>query len=85
LKIEEIKTKNDSFFIEENVTLKTYGSKISKKLEVFYNPKMKLNRDISHLVLYSYFKDFKKKINFCDPMCASGIREIRFLKNEKII
>ena len=39
---------------------------------------MKLNRDISLLVIDSYFS---KRIRFCDPMLASGIREIRFLKS----
>jgi tRNA (guanine26-N2/guanine27-N2)-dimethyltransferase len=64
--------------IEEDVKITSYGDDISKKLTVFYNPVMKMNRDISLLVINSYFKD--KKIKFCDPMAASGIREIRFLK-----
>ena len=62
---------------EENARIPTYGNKITKKLEVFFNPEMKLNRDISLLVINSYFD---KPIKFCDPMVASGIREIRFLK-----
>ncbi len=73
--------------IEEGVEIQTFGEKISKELSVFYNPKMKLNRDISILVIQSYFN---KKISYCDPLCASGIRELRFLKTipnsfEKII
>lgn len=68
----------DSYFFEEGVKIPHFKDKISKKLDVFYNPLMKLNRDISLLVIKSYFKD--KKIVFCDPMAASGIREIRFLK-----
>lgn len=67
-----------SYFFEEGVKIPHFEDKISKKLDVFYNPLMKLNRDISLLVIKSYFKD--KKIVFCDPMAASGIREIRFLK-----
>lgn len=63
---------------EENIFIPSYGSKISKELKVFYNPIMKLNRDISLLVIQTYFKN--KQINFCDPMAASGIRELRFLK-----
>lgn len=62
---------------EEGVKIKSYGSKITKELTVFYNPLMKLNRDVSLLVIKSYFE---KPIKFCDPMVASGIREIRFLK-----
>lgn len=63
---------------EEGVKIKSYGDKISKKLNVFYNPKMKINRDISLLVIDSYFTE--KKIVYCDPMAASGIRQLRFLK-----
>ncbi|MCA9496166.1 MAG: hypothetical protein KC589_04445 [Nanoarchaeota archaeon] len=70
---------NSTTIIEENISIKTYGNKISKELTVFYNPQMKLNRDISLLVLKTYFNNFKA-IKFCDPMAASGIRELRFLK-----
>jgi len=75
-------SKKKDLVCEEGVYIKQYGTKISKELKVFYNPVMKLNRDISLLVIKSYFKDKEKKggIVFCDPMVASGIREIRFLK-----
>ena len=62
---------------EENIEITNYGDKISKELKVFYNPVMKLNRDISLLLIKSYFNE---PILFCDPMIATGIREIRFLK-----
>lgn len=66
---------------EEGITIKSYGEDITKELEVFYNPIMKINRDISLLVIKSYFETInKKQIKFCDPMSASGIRELRFLK-----
>jgi tRNA (guanine26-N2/guanine27-N2)-dimethyltransferase len=72
----------DNLIFEEDVKIKKYGDKISKKLDVFYNPVMKLNRDVSLLVIKTYFEQINpKKIKFCDPMGASGIREIRFLKN----
>jgi tRNA (guanine26-N2/guanine27-N2)-dimethyltransferase len=61
---------------EEGVKIRKYGEKITKKNTVFYNPIMKLNRDLSLLVISNYFD---KKIKYCDPMVASGIREIRFL------
>ena len=64
--------------VEEDVVIKSYGEDISKKLDVFYNPEMKVNRDVSLLLIKSYFD---KNIKFCDPMAASGIREIRFLKS----
>jgi len=39
------------FIEEEGVKIYSYGEKISKELTVFYNPIMKLNRDISLLVI----------------------------------
>lgn len=50
--------------------------KISKKLPVFYNPAMKLNRDISVLILGALNK---KDMQICLPLAGSGIRGIRFL------
>ncbi len=44
--------------------------------EVFYNPKMALNRDIGVLFVRSYFRE--KSIRICDPMTASGVRAIRY-------
>ncbi len=51
--------------------------KISKKLPVFYNPVMKLNRDISVLLLDSIEN---KKMQIGLSLSATGIRGIRFLK-----
>ena len=51
--------------------------KISKKMEVFYNPVMSLNRDISVLLLDSLDKN---NMQIADPLAASGVRSIRFLK-----
>jgi len=50
--------------------------KISKEMDVFYNPVMKFNRDISVLLLNSIDKN---KLNIADPLAGSGIRSIRFL------
>jgi tRNA (guanine26-N2/guanine27-N2)-dimethyltransferase len=50
--------------------------KVSKRLEVFYNPVMKLNRDVSILLLNSLGK---KGMQIADPLAGSGIRAIRFL------
>lgn len=51
--------------------------KTSSKMEVFYNPTMSLNRDISILLLNSINK---KNLQIADPLAASGVRSIRFLK-----
>lgn len=53
-------------------------SKISKKLPVFYNPIMKLNRDITILLLKQF-----PPISLCDILSGSGIRAIRFAKELK--
>ncbi|RMF55665.1 hypothetical protein D6745_01565 [Candidatus Woesearchaeota archaeon] len=50
---------------------------ISKKLAVFYNPVMKLNRDLSIILLDSLTKNH---LNVGLPLAGSGIRGIRFLK-----
>ena len=51
--------------------------KISKELPVFYNPIMKMNRDISILLLNALDK---KGMILADPLAGSGVRAIRFLK-----
>ena len=53
------------------------AKKISKGMEVFYNPVMSLNRDISVLLLNSMNK---KNMQIADPLAATGVRSIRFLK-----
>ncbi|MAG72176.1 MAG: hypothetical protein CL471_18080 [Acidobacteria bacterium] len=52
--------------------------KISKKLPVFYNPIMKLNRDMTILLLRQF-----PAMNLCDPLAGTGIRAIRFAKELK--
>ncbi|MBI2656663.1 hypothetical protein HYX03_02905 [Candidatus Woesearchaeota archaeon] len=44
---------------------------------VFYNPAMSLNRDISILLLNSINKN---NLQIADPLAATGVRSIRFLK-----
>lgn len=52
------------------------NGKISKQLEVFYNPVMKFNRDVSVLLLNNCgIKD----IQTADIMAGSGVRSLRFL------
>ena len=55
---------------------KDINGKISKELDVFYNPVMKFNRDVSVLLLNTAgVKDFQ----IADIMAGSGVRSIRFL------
>ncbi len=55
-------------------------TKISKKLEVFYNPVMKLNRDLTVLLLDSVPN---KSMNIADAMAGTGVRAIRIMKETK--
>ena len=52
------------------------GKVISKKLPVFYNPDMKLNRDICVLLL----KSLPLELRIADILAGTGIRSIRLLK-----
>ncbi len=53
------------------------AEKISKEMGVFYNPVMSLNRDVSVLLLRSISKNY---LQIADPLAATGVRSIRFLK-----
>ncbi len=56
------------------------SGRVTRKMPVFYNPAMKLNRDISVLLLKS-IKGAELKI--ADPLAASGVRAIRFINELK--
>jgi len=53
-----------------------HAGKPTKKLAVFYNPAMKLNRDIAVLLLNSVQN---KNMQIADPLAATGVRAARFL------
>jgi len=59
---------------------KDKDGKISKELEVFYNPVMRFNRDVSILLLNNCGL---KDMQIADIMAGSGVRSIRFLKELK--
>ncbi len=69
-----------SYITEGKAKVIVYKGKISKKLPVFYNLVMELNRTISILLLNSINK---KNMQIALPLAASGIRGIRFLKELK--
>ena len=47
------------------------------KAPVFYNPVMRLNRDLAVLALQAYQKMVDRKISVCEPLTGCGIRGIR--------
>ena len=55
---------------------KDKDGKISRELDVFYNPLMKFNRDVSVLLLNN---SGLKNIQLAEIMAGSGVRSIRFL------
>ena len=57
------------------------GGKIKKSDEVFYNPVMKFNRDLSVLVLNAFSDVFGGTgLVVVDGLSASGVRGLRYLK-----
>lgn len=47
-------------------------------LPVFYNPRMRLNRDLSVIFLSTYLKNHQIGI-MCEPLTGSGVRTLRYL------
>ncbi|HIQ31476.1 MAG TPA: tRNA (guanine(10)-N(2))-dimethyltransferase, partial [Aquifex aeolicus] len=54
--------------------------KVSSSMTVFYNPKMRVNRDLAVLGLRYLRGELGEPLKVADPLAASGIRAIRFLK-----
>jgi tRNA (guanine26-N2/guanine27-N2)-dimethyltransferase len=48
------------------------------KAPVFYNPSMKMNRDLAVLVLQAYQKMVERELTVCEPLAGCGVRGIRF-------
>ena len=71
-----------SLFTEHSITLNLElpVKDVHKQMEVFYNPVMASNRNIAILLLNSLPH---QKMNLADPLAASGIRSLRFLKELK--
>ncbi|NHI84291.1 MAG: hypothetical protein EAX81_08330, partial [Candidatus Thorarchaeota archaeon] len=47
-------------------------------MPVFYNPRMKLNRDFSILFLATYLQSSDVKL-MCEPLAGCGVRTLRYL------
>jgi len=47
------------------------------KAPVFYNPRMRLNRDTAVLALGAHQRRLSRPIAVCEPMCGTGVRGIR--------
>lgn len=51
---------------------------VSSDMPVFYNPKMRVNRDLAVLGLEYLSKKLGRELMVADPLAASGIRGVRF-------
>ncbi len=58
---------------------------VSSDMPVFYNPKMRVNRDLAVLGLRYLCRKLKRPLMVADPLSASGIRAIRFLKESDCV
>lgn len=47
------------------------------KAPVFYNPRMRLNRDMAVLALGAHQRSLSRPLAVCEPMCGTGVRGIR--------
>ena len=61
---------------EKGIRLDVDVGKVSKKMSVFYNPVMELNRTVSIEVLR---RAFSEKARIALPLAGSGVRGLRFL------
>lgn len=50
----------------------------SKRLPVFYNPRMEFNRDLSVVVLRTFGNSRKHELTISEPLTGTGIRGIRY-------
>ncbi len=65
--------------------IQIFPGKIKKSDIVFYNPEMKINRDISSLAIETFTSLTGRTVKVLDVMAASGIRGIRYyLENKRV-
>jgi len=80
-----MKEKNENLSIKKEGLAKFYLYKTdieaipSKSMNVFYNKKMIINRDISSLAINAYNQLYDQDLRIVDSMAASGISSIRLL------
>ena len=58
---------------------------VSADMPVFYNPRMRVNRDLAVLGLRYLARKLGRELKVADPLSASGIRSIRFIKETDFV
>ncbi|RLF00504.1 MAG: tRNA (guanine(10)-N(2))-dimethyltransferase [Thermoprotei archaeon] len=54
---------------------------------VFYNPVMKMCRDLSVAAILAYSKSYSpsSSVSVCEPLCATGVRGIRYVTETNVV
>ncbi|MBY9020011.1 MAG: tRNA (guanine(10)-N(2))-dimethyltransferase [Candidatus Lokiarchaeota archaeon] len=88
MRFKSTRFKRNSFTLKQEGLAKLYlykedsASIPSKSMNVFYNEKMEINRDISILAIKAYNNIFNQEpLEIVDCMAASGVTSLRLLKN----
>ena len=70
---------SDFYFMdkERGVYFEASSDEVSKDAEVFYNPEMRLNRDISDIAVKVFSEIKEGNLRYCDATAGSGIRAFR--------
>ena len=77
--IEKEYTEGQTTFLSADVEHYSENKKQpSTSLPVFYNPRMRLNRDLSVLFLSAYLEKHSIE-SMCEPLTGSGVRTLRYL------
>ena len=67
--------------VEGATRIITYTSNIpSRKMRVFYNPLMKMNRDMTILLLRTLSERDNHQLQICLPLTGSGVRAARIIR-----
>ncbi len=62
------------------ILLPSLPESISSDMPVFYNPRMRINRDFTVLMIRYLTKVLGRCLKIADPLAGSGVRAIRILK-----
>lgn len=63
---------------ERGYTIDVPEGEPTKDSEVFYNPEMELNRDLSEIAAKVFSNTIEEKLRVCDPLTGTGIRGMRY-------
>jgi len=65
---------------EGSAVIQAPAQSLTRKSDVFYNPAMEYQRDMTMAALREYIRMGRSELTACDPLAGTGIRSIRMLK-----